>query len=129
MTDVVIDVDHDPKAEPKMRAICDKVSEKLAGIVPSINITTSDKFASSVNINGSFDSRDTWANDIYMNSRYFQITISPPNGKRYYEGEEKVMVELFNKSYKLPTMRKYTGPIDKVIEKIVNWILAIKATT
>ena len=125
MQRIVTDVNFDPSAEPKMQAICDKIKEKLAGLTPYLKITTDDNICSSVMIKGSFDPHHTWTNGIYQNSRYFQVCISPPKDKRYYEGEEKITVELFNKSYQLPNMRKYTGPVDKVIEKIINWILAI----
>lgn len=106
---------------PKMFPICEQVKQTLVP-TPHMNIYTNDNIMSSVMIVGSLDARENWINGIYENSRYFRFDIKPMNGKRYYDvTDDKVTVELTCK-YTLSKFRKYTGPVNKVIAKIQEWI-------
>ena len=111
---------------PKMQAICEQTKKLLEGKIPHLSIETNDNICSSVYIHGTFDPKENWVNGIFQNGLYFIISISPENGKRYYEEGMKVTVELDTASYKVTDkvgkMRKYTGPVDKVLEKIVKWL-------
>ena len=111
---------------PKMQAVCEQTKKALEGLVPHLSIKTDDNFCSSVCIHGTFDPKENWFNGIFQNGLYFVISISPEKGGRYYEEGMKVTVELSTASYKVTDkigrMRKYTGPIDKVLAKIVKWL-------
>lgn len=109
---------------PKMQEIADKVEGELVGLAPYLNVGTDDNIMSSVYITGSYDKPEDWTNDIYYNSRHFRFSIVPMSGKRYYDpADKKVTVVLEQKHYKIEKkFRKYTGPVDKVIEKIKKWI-------
>jgi len=113
--------------QPKMQAICEQTKQALEGLAPHLSIKTDDNLGSSVCIRGNHTPREEWANGIYENGLYFTIFIWPERGKRYYEeGDTKVTVELSTASYKLTDrigkLRKYTGPVDKVLAKIVKWL-------
>ena len=115
---------------PKMKEIEQIVSNSLSGFlvsgeVPVLQITADDNLTSNVFIRGSFDAEDTWGYGIYENSKYFQIHLWPAKGARYYNGGP-VTLELTRASYKLsvPKLRKYTGPPEKVVEKVRKWIEA-----
>lgn len=121
---VVHDID-----PPKMQEIRDKVQKELeeyagAYFLHFFRTTTNDNLCSSVKITGSFDKKEDWSGGIFHNSHYFIIWIFPEKGKRYYTPGEKVTVELDACSHKLPNtkLRKYTGPVEKVIAKILSWI-------
>jgi len=105
---------------PKMVAVCLQIQDALKGLTPFLRINTNDNFCSSVDIKGSYEPADDWPGQIWENSRYFSLIVSPK--ARYYTEGDKVSVEINHKSYKLPKMRKYTGPVDKVIKKIVTWV-------
>jgi hypothetical protein len=108
---------------PRMLAICEQVRQSLDGKVPFLRVTTDDNLCSSVIIRGSFNPQNEWYNGIFYNGLYFTIFINPAKGKRYYEDGEPVTVELSNVSHEIVgKLRKYTGPVDKVIAKIVKWI-------
>ena len=105
----------------RMQAIFDEVV-KLVPSVPHMKVSGEDDIMSSVTIHGSFDAPETWSNKIFHNSRYFIIMIRPMNGNRYYESTDpNVCVELIA-GYKVGKFRKYTGPTNKVVEKIQKWI-------
>ena len=123
MSIVVHDIDRPDVngVPPKMQAICEKLREELSA--PWLSITTDDNLMSSVTIKGSLDPREEWSGKIWQNSRYFYFHVCPMGGKRYYSPDDaKVTVEMPNASYKLGKFRKYTGPVDKVITKIAEWI-------
>jgi len=90
-----------------------------------LNVTSDDNIMSSVWVRGSFDPRDSWANGIFMNSRWFMFSIVPAKGARYYDSETeiKVTVELDNVSHKISRkFRKSTTTSTKAIERIREWI-------
>ena len=127
MSEIVQDIDRpDVGGVPtKMLAICEQTKKELEGLAPHLSIKTDDNFGSSVCIQGNHTPREEWANGIYENGLYFIIFIWP-KGRRYYEEGMKVTVELSTASYKLTDrigkLRKYTGSVDKVLEKIVKWL-------
>ena len=108
---------------PKMHSICDKAKEELLHLTPYMTICTDDNIMSSVTVRGTKESKDTWQFGIFENAGYFTFLIKPMDDKRYYDPkDDKVTVELVSKSYKLPKFRKYTGPLDKVLLKIKEWV-------
>ena len=126
MNSVIQDVDR-PDVDgvaPKMQAICDKIREELVTL-PYVSVSTNDNLMSSVYVRGTFDPKENWTNGIFQNGLYFVISICPEKGKRYYTEGEKITVELGSCSYLLgeTKMRKYTGPVEKVIEKINKWFV------
>ncbi len=105
----------------KMQAIHDLALE-LKPLLPLMKIYGDDNIMSSVAIHGSFDAPETWTNQIFHNSRYFSIHITPMNKNRWYaETDPNVTVEMIS-SYQVGKFRKYTGTPDKVIAKIQKWI-------
>lgn len=89
-----------------------------------LSVQTDDNLMSSIQIRGSFDPRETWANGIWENSRYFRFAIIPEKGKRYYSPGEKVTVELRG-SWKLPKFRKSTTTPEKALQRIQKWIAQV----
>lgn len=120
---MIQDVDRPDIGEvlPKMQTVKERADEVLKDLTPVLQITTNDNLCSSVMIKGSFDPKENWEYGIFQNSRYFQFRVGPPKGKRYYEGGE-VTIELFSKRHDLPKMRKYTGSVEKALDKIKNWL-------
>jgi len=113
---------------PKMKAVCEEVKAALEELgLPDLKVTTDDNLGSSVLINGSWTAKPNGG--IWQNGLYFQVWINPPKGKRYYEEGEKVTLELSHCSYKLAVskLRKYTGPVHKVVAKLVAWIESNRA--
>jgi len=107
----------------KMEEIAEKARQLLSAAFLVIKAT--DNLGSSVHIRGAFNAKDKWSHGIFQNGLYFQIFIWPMKGKRYYSPDDpKVTVELSNCSHELknPKFRKYTGPIDKVLAKIKEWM-------
>jgi hypothetical protein len=135
MTEIVHDIDRPDVGgvPPKMLKIGQQTQEALKGLVPHLFFNTNDNLCSSVYIHGTFDPKEDWSNGIFQNGLYFIISIQPEKGKRYYEEGMKVTVELASVSYKVTEkigrMRKYTGPVDKVLAKIVKWIKSYKETS
>ena len=113
-----------PNSQPKMEAVGVQVQEALTGLTPFLTVQTDDKFMSSVYVRGSHDPKDQWPGNIWENSRYFALHIVAEKGKRYYTEGERVTVEVSHASHKLNNskLRKYTGPVDKAIAKIIAWI-------
>jgi len=109
-----------------MQTIADLCYKQLNGLLPVLKIDCSDNICSSVLVSGSFDHPSTWKNDIFQNSKFFQIIIGV-KGKRYYDDGDKVYTELIAYHYKLPKMRKVTGSPEKVVGKIKDWIVSINA--
>ena len=104
---------------PSMEAISEAARATLQA--PWLRISTDDNLCSSVSIRGSFDTE--WSGGIFQNSRYFFFSICPEKGKRYYSPGEKMTVELYGVSHEIAgKFRKYTGPPEKCIAKIANWI-------
>jgi len=96
----------------------------IEGSTPYLRITTDDNLQSSVVIHGSFEDPEVWTNGIFHNSNWFIIFITPPGNERYYDPErhQKLTLEMSACSYNLKKLRKYTGPIDKILPRIVEWI-------
>ena len=108
----------------KMIGVADEMRTALDGItLDCLKVTTDDNIMSSVDIRGSLDPRDSWANGIFMNSRWFMFSIVPAKGARYYdpETETKVTVALDNCG-KVGKFRKGTTTPAKAIERIREWI-------
>ena len=129
MNEVVTDIDRPDvdKVPPRMQAICELTRRRLFQLAPVLSITTNDNFCSSVVISGSHTLREECPNGIFENGYHFTILIWPEKKKRYYEEDDaKVTVELSNANYKLTDkigrMRKYTGPVDKVLGRIAQWL-------
>jgi len=125
ITDVIQEKNLD--FSPAMMEIAKSVNDAMPrDILPCCQVTCSDSLCSSVMIRASYTPQEAWTNGIFQNSRYFQAKVSPPKGARYYNGEDRVTVEVFVTSYELgKKFRKYTGPIEKCIEKLVNWVKKI----
>ncbi len=115
---------HDIDRPPKMLKVKEAIEEALKEAAPEINVTTDDNIMSSVTIRGSFDPKTLWQGGIFHNSRFFIISVVPEKGKRYYEDTDtKVEVHMTAQSHKVKgKLRKYTGPLNKVIEKIKKFI-------
>lgn len=108
---------------PKMKDIAVQLSKSVENLASFLRVSVDDNIMSSVSLRGSFDKREDWSSNIYENSRYFRFMITPPKGQRYYKDGDPIKVELAQKSYKIERkFRAYTGPVDKVIDKIVKWI-------
>jgi hypothetical protein len=95
--------------------------------LPYLAIKTDDNLMSSVWIRGSFQHKEDWQSSIYYNSPYFCFAIVPMKGARYYTSGENVTVTLDNRGVGAK-FRKYTGPIDKVLRKIQDWIILADAS-
>jgi hypothetical protein len=105
-------------------ALMTEIAEKVKSLngLSFMNVQVSDNLISSVSLHGSFDVKDSWAYNIFHNSRYCIFMIRPMKGKRYYDtSDEKVEVELISSS-KVGKFRKYTGSVDKVLSKMQDWI-------
>lgn len=87
-------------------------------------ITATDNLMSSVTIHGSLDAKETWANGIFHNSRYFIFHVVSARGRRWYDSavEPLVRVELISSGSKLPKFRAWTGTPEKAAVKIANWV-------
>lgn len=108
-----------------MIGICQEMQTAVDGItLDCLNVTTDDNIMSSVDIRGSLDPRNTWANGIFMNSRWFMFSIVPAKRARYYdpETETKVTVELDNSSREVLKFRKGTTTPANAIKRIREWI-------
>lgn len=105
---------------PKMHELAKEVRRVLKPTAV-FNVTASDWLCSTIDVTGSFDAKETWVNGIYQNSRYFRFAIQPKN-KRYYHEGDTLTVELQSQSYKVGRFRKYTGPLDKILAKINDWL-------
>ncbi len=127
---IVQDLDRpDVKGQaPKMQGVKDTVTENLSHIIqvlPFLHIITDDNIMSSVTVKGSLDPRETWSNGIWQNSRHFMFSVTPMNGRRYHDPTDpKVTVKLTQRGQGMTSMRKYTGPVDRVVAKIREWILS-----
>jgi len=110
---------------PKMQEICNQVAEALEGIAPVLKVRTDDNFCSSVDVTGSLDPRDAWPMNILQNSRHFRFSLEPPKGARYWQGGDKVTIELQGAHYEMTDahpFRKSTTTIPKAIERIKKWL-------
>jgi len=111
---------------PKMHDVCEKAKTNLNGLAIVLNIFTDDNLMSSISIRGSFDPKEEWENGIFQNSRHFIFAVVPMKGKRYYNPDDpKVTVTLDSAHYDLTDsfpFRKYTGPVDKMIAKVQEWL-------
>jgi len=126
--DVVHDVDRPDVngVPPKMKGVRDEVSVALSRLsaVPYLTVTTDDNLMSSVWIKGSFQPRAQWEHNIFQNSPYFQIRLCPAKGQRYYEEGADMEMELCTKCSTLSKLRRYTGPLSKILPKLEKWILS-----
>jgi hypothetical protein len=125
VSDIVQDVDRPDVGgvPPKMAKVRDEVAASLEKLMlPFLVVQTDDNLMSSVWIRGSFQPRTSWSNGIFHNSPYFQIRLIPAKGGRYYVDGADVEMELTTKCSSLSKLRKYTGPVAKVIPKLVKWV-------
>lgn len=108
---------------PKMAAICEQTKLTLAGMVNYLSITTNDNLMSSVTVRGSFQAKEQWLYGIFENSPRFIFMVRPMDGKRYYDpSDPKVSIDLISSCHTLTKFRKYTGPVNKVLAKLLEWI-------
>jgi len=110
---------------PAMQSLADQVRNATSDLAPFISVTTNDRFGSSVSIKGSFTPREDWSGGIYYNGMYFMLVITCAGNETIYdESQSKVTIErlTIHPNVNRPTFRKYTGPIEKCIEKLVKWI-------
>lgn len=108
----------------KMVGIRDEMQTALDGItLECLNITADDNIMSSVDIRGSLDPRDSWANGIFMNSRWFMFSIVPAKGARYYDPETEIKVTVaLDNCGKVGKFRKSTTSPVVAIIRIREWI-------
>lgn len=108
----------------KMATVAEKVEKALAGKAPHLNVKAADGIMSCVSVTGSFDAKETWENNIFHNSRYFIVHVTPANGKRWYDeaADANVTLEAVSLGHKVAKLRKFTGAPDKAVEKLVKWI-------
>ena len=107
---------------PKMQRIADQLQKAIKGKLPYIKVKCDDNMVSSVTLRCSLDAPQTWNYGIYENSRYFRFSLTPQQGKRYYNEGENVMVTL-KRSYKITKkFRTSITPPEKAIERIVAFI-------
>lgn len=107
---------------PTLSAVAIALETALAGKLPFCNVVASDRICSSVCIHASHDERETWANRIFHNSRYFIAHVRPANGERVYTGGALVC-EVFSSHYGLPVkFRKVTGTAEKIAAKLAAWV-------
>ena len=105
---------------PKMLAIRNSIALKVEGLTPYLSVSADDNMCSSVFIKGSHQAKEDWLYGIFHNSPYFIIRIAPKT--RYYVEGMDVQVDLTSMGRGVPKLRKYTGPVDKVIDKVVTWL-------
>ncbi len=97
----------------KMQFIADQIKSSL----PYVHVSSDDNLCSNVTIRAALESKEEWSGGIFHNSSYVMIQITALT--RFYEGQETVTCELISKSFKIKKkLRKYTGPISKVVEKV-----------
>jgi hypothetical protein len=104
---------------PKMQALAERVAKEVGGLTPWMRVTTDDNFCSSIFIRGSYQLKEQWANGIFENSDYFLIKLAPKT--RYYSEGQEIGMEMVT-SHGVAKMRRYHGPVDKVLEKVIKWI-------
>lgn len=116
----------------RMQKIADQYREALQKLeLPHLVVSTNDNIMSSVSISVSLDPREKWSNGIFENSRYFQFLIFPgaSEKQRWYHEGDPVRMELLSKGYRsdqIKNLRKYTGPVEKAIPKLVAYIESAK---
>lgn len=123
MGDVVNDIDRPDVGgvEPKMKAVRDEVAAALAPLMlPYLVVTTDDNIMSSVWIRGSFQPAALWAYGIFHNSPYFLIRLVP--NKRYFVAGEDMEIELTSMGSGISKLRRYTGPLNKILPKLIKWV-------
>ncbi len=107
----------------KRMAAVEALCQPLKSLVPYCRIECDDNLMSSVWIHGSYDPKETWSYGIYQNSNYFQFSITPAKGQRYYNGGD-VTVEYCSGSVRRK-FRKYTASPEKVVAKIKDWMTSV----
>ncbi len=108
---------------PKMQAICDAAEHAVAGLAPHLKISTDDNLMSSVEVRGAMQPKEQWSGGIFHNADYFIVSISPPDGKRYYDpADDRITMRLVSAGRNLPKMRKVTASVTKVIAKLKTWL-------
>lgn len=106
-------------APPKMKAIAEIILN-IPHNIPHLSITCNDNLMSSIIIRGNFTPKDKWINNVYENGNYFILRIIPHNARYYHPDDSKITIEsIITKGNKF---RKYTGPVEKVIEKLQAWL-------
>lgn len=115
--------------KPKMESMAEKVSASIIGPMQWMHVEVDDNIMSSITIRATVEAKENWPMHIMHNARYVIISITPMDGKRYYDpADPNVTLSLTSKGSKVKTkLRKYTGPVDKVIEKIKDYLAKVKA--
>ncbi len=113
---------------PKMAAIAELLKAETAGLMGWLRIGCDDNLMSSVFLRASIEVEADWPYHIWHNSHGVILSILPANGRRYYDpADQAVTLELTYRGSGVPKLRKYTGPVGKVIAKIKDYLLKIKA--
>ena len=98
------------------RAIYDCIKENIIAAEKSCSLSSIGNDDTLI-INISLDKRDTWANNIYQNSRYSQFSISQDG-----------TIELFSKSYKIDAKfrKQHAKSLIDAINRINKYIESVK---
>lgn len=115
---------------PRMQAIGDATKAALAGSIPHLAVQVSDSLGSSVTIYGALEPKGQWVNGIFHNANYFIANLTAAKGAKLYDPaiNPDVTLEVFSQSHRMTRIRKYTGPSDKAIAKLLAWIELNKLT-
>jgi len=114
---------------PKMLAISDQAKAAVNGLLPWMTWEVDDNIMSNICLRATVEDKANWPMNIMHNARYVIVSITPMDGKRYYDpADASVTLSLTSKGSKVKTkLRKYTGPVDKVVAKLKAYLEAIKA--
>jgi hypothetical protein len=125
----VQDVDRPDKngTPPKMANIGEATKQATKDILPHIKIHTDDNIMSNVGIWATKEHPDQWSNGIFHNARYVIAAIKPAKG-RYYDPQQdpNVTVEVTSRGLNVPKFRKYTGTPEKAVQKLKDYLQALK---
>jgi hypothetical protein len=115
--------------KPKMEPMAERVTASIVGPMQWMHVEVDDNIMSSITIRATVEAKADWPMNIMHNARYVIVSIVPMDGKRYYDpADPHVTVKLTSKGSKVKAkLRQYTGPIEKVIEKIKDYLAKVKA--
>lgn len=115
---------------PKMAALAEQMKESLEKTslvkmeLAVYTVTVDDNIMSNVSLRFAYEPRDQWTNGIFHNANYVLASLTPMKGKRYYEPTDPhITVEVDGHGLKDASFRKYTGPADKAIARLVKWLI------
>jgi hypothetical protein len=106
----------------KMQHVADLLRAALEGL-PFAKIVANDNLMSSVYLHGSLEAPEQWTNRIYENSYYFIVSIVPPKGARWFDGNDLMTAKVVSAGFRgVKDFRKYTATAAKVVAKIAEWV-------